>query len=128
MRMEEYMNANAKFTALANLKEGWWGPGSKAVEPDALDAVEQLLPLLEEEQIAFASNGDGAVVLEWVTNKILRDGRHVRTFYTGVIENSTTIYAIRDAEILHGEEMSEELDETPLANVNELRQFIIDSL
>lgn len=57
----------SRLAEIAALRDGWWGPGSRAVDPSAVRSVEALAPELarSDVHIAIASSVDGAIVLEW---------------------------------------------------------------
>lgn len=61
-----------KLSALRELSDGWWGPGSEKPDLEALHEIELAMPTLArlDAHLAVGANADGAVVLEWARGTV----------------------------------------------------------
>lgn len=76
-----------KLERIATLKDGWFGPTSKAISPESVSLVRSMLPTIagSSHKVTIAPHEDGVLVLEWAdgsveyTVELLHNGRMVLT-------------------------------------------------
>ena len=59
---------STKLRDIAELRPGWWGPGSRAIDQVAIDTVRRALVRFSDSpvHVAIAPTADGSLMLEWV--------------------------------------------------------------
>lgn len=59
---------STKLRDIAELRAGWWGPGSQSIDPGAIETVRRALVRFSESpvHVAIAPMADGSLMLEWV--------------------------------------------------------------
>lgn len=64
---DEELRMARKLHDIAALRDGWWGPGSKAVDPKALNVARLSLPYLASRSVhvGIAPVADGTLMIEW---------------------------------------------------------------
>lgn len=69
----------SRLTAIAELRDGWAGPGSEAIARDVVTALEQVIPRVADVPREYGARADGSVAFEW---------REERKSFTALLEGA----------------------------------------